>query len=506
MISKHIIESFINKKYTKSDWVKKISKEEFEKEWIPKTFKPKLKPFKHQMAGIVLGTLHDNFLYFMDMGLGKTLIILSVLSIRKKEWKKVLVLSPNASTVATFGEEIEKHSDFSFIELMGTREERWEMLRNTNAQFNIINYTGLLTILTDSVKGKWVINKDKLKEFISYFDVLIIDEIHLVKNYKSLTFKILKPISENCKLKYGLTGTPLNNNPIDLWSQFYLIDNGETLGNNIMLFREAYFDTKQNFWRGRNNHPIITYTLKKELESNLHERISNKSIRYEEHEANDLPDKTFIKIPYELSEEARELYVDVQSSVNIEDIGSISSSFIKERMICSGFLSFENAQGIKRDLVLSSNPKLDLLVDLIENTQKDSKIVVFLDFIKSGELVYERLRKEKIKSLRLFGGTKDKKEVKNDFINKDYKVLIANTKSGGTGLNLQAASYVMYYELPLSSIDYTQSYKRVHRTGQSKNVFIYSLIAKNSVEEKVEKYLSLGKDIFSAIIEGKEKL
>jgi len=95
-------------------------------------------------------------------------------------------------------------------------------------------------------------------------------------------------------------------------------------------------------------------------------------------------------------------------------------------------------------------------------------------------------------------------ELKRNFkTNPNCKVLFANTKSAGIGLNLQYANYVIFYELPMSSIDYKQALKRVHRSGQTKRVYIYSLITKDSVEEKIEKYLREGKNVFKNLIDAK---
>jgi len=415
------------------------------------------------------------------MGLGKTKIILDVLSLDNK---RVLALSPSVATVSTWADEINKHSNKTYIELTGTTPERWKKLLESEAEIVLLNYTGLLVMNTVNSGGRWVIDFPVLAKFTSLFDCVVFDEIHLCKNHRSLTFKVCKYIAEHTKYRYGLTGTPLNRDPMSLWSQFYLIDLGETLGRHISIYREAFFTQYTNYWGA------LDYKFKKIYTEHLNKRVRNKSIRFVKEDTLDLPDKVFTKIPVELSDEARKVYLDIVYNSDIKDI---KQTFPKLRQICSGF--FE-------DIVFETQ-KLDELVDLIKSIPTDSKVVVFLEFIKSGELVTTRLKKEGIRCERLYGGTRDKIGVKNNFLkNENIKVLVANVESGGVGLNLQVANYVVFYELPLSSIDYRQAVERVHRPGQNNTVFVYSLITKNTVEEKIENYLQEGKDIFKALIDG----
>jgi len=302
------------------------------------------------------------------------------------------------------------------------------------------------------------------------------------------------------KYKFGLTGTPFNRDPIVLWPQFYLIDLGETLGKTLGLFRESFFNCKPGYFGG------MEYKFKKELTDTLYKRICNKSIRYTEKETIDLPEKVETRIIIKPSEEMKE-YMDKILANEIE-ISEIKNTFIKLRQLCSGFINFtSDTTEEKITLELKSIPKLETLVDLINSSPEEDKIIVFLEHIKAGELVCNRLKKEKIDYERLYGGTKDKVDTKNRFINnKKCKVLVANIKSAGVSLNLQVANYVIFYELPLSSIDKEQALKRSHRTGQKKNVFIYYFVTKDTIEEKIEKYLKAGKDLMKALIDGREGL
>jgi len=490
LISKDAIQRYLERELDSWTWVKDIPRKDIEEKLDFYTFKTV--PYKHQLDSILVGVMNDNFLYLLEMGLGKTRIILDVLQILKHKWSRCLVLSPNASTMSTWTDEVVKHSNLTSIELKGTTPERWDMLAKSTEQLVLLNYTGLLVMNTDKFNNKWVVNHNKLNEFIKHFDAVVYDEIHLNKNHKSLTFEICKNISRRVKLRYGLTGTPINRDPLSLWSQFYLIDLGETLGRNISIYREAMFKQWQNYWGG------IEYKFKKEYDTKLNSWIANKSLMYAKADVLDLPEKIFNNVHITLTSEALEFYTsDSASMTRDSNYTELKTTFMKLRQICSGFL-YDNGDTIR----LATN-KLDTLVDLINNTPPEDKVVVFVDFIESGAIIAERFKKEKITFERLYGGTKDKGAVKNEFnTNPKCKVLIANIKSGGTGVNLQIANYVILYELPVSSIDYTQAIERCHRPGQNKNVFIYNFITKNTVEEKIMTFIKEGRDVFKSLIEG----
>lgn len=498
MISKVAIENFLEKKVDNCSWIKEISKKRIEEELYKElSCRFKTEPYLHQLACILLGMYNNDFLFFLEQGLGKTKIVLDVLSNKTKYWNRALIVSPNASTVFTWENEIKRHSNFKYVELLGPTHKRWVDL-DKDGELLLINYTGLLVMLSESVNGKWLINSKKVKALAEYFDAIIFDEIHNAKNPKSLTFKVLKTLSRRCNLRYGLTGTPLNRDPLSLWSQFYLVDRGETLSDNLYLYREAFFTARKNYWGGTD------FKFKKNLQDNLFEKLGNKSIRYSGEEALELPEITFITVPIELHEEAQGYYYP--EFVGFEDKTTLDMkiSFMKLRQICSGFLGFKNEDEETVKIEFDTN-KLEALVEITKDTPDDSQVLVFLDFIKSGEMVAEKLKKEKISFERLYGGTKDKPEAIKKFTKGKVKVLVANTKSGSAGLNLQNANYIIFYELPISGIDYQQSVKRVHRTGQTKKCFIYEFITKGSVEERIKEFLTEGRDVFKALIDGIKK-
>lgn len=511
MISQQAIQDFLNKQFENWSWIKNISKEDLYKylyELYPNYKYKTFEPHKHQIAMILLGILNPKFLFFASMGTGKTRVVLDLINYYKSinKLKCTLIISPNITSVEGWGEEIEKHTNLTHTELTDTILSRINLLQNTNTDIYNINYKGLQLLLTskekDNKKNKLKADNKEILKFISKFNFLVIDESHKCKNSKSLNYKVIKSLSKYCDYVYGLTGTPMDKTPIDLWGQFNIIDGGETLGNNITIFRESFFDIKENYWGG------YDYKFKKELEKTLQERIGNKSITYAEEEVNDLPPRIEQDLKIIMPPENRKYYDDVIKGF-IEskgDINEIKNSYHKLRMICSGFIGFMNEDNEKITMKLPFNPKLEQLLEIIDNISKEKKLLIFSQYINSNNLICEGLSKNKIKFHQLYGKTKNKIEVVNKFKTDDSRVLSLNIESGKEALNLQVANYTIYYDLPLSYSDFLQSRKRNHRTGQELAVFIYNFIMKNTIEEKIIEYLMKGASLYSALLEGKEKL
>lgn len=507
MISQQAIKEFVNKKYENWDWIKELSKEDLWKylyklypEYNYKTVEPK----KHQIEMIILGILNPKFLFFAEMGLGKSYVLIELIKYYKSinKFKKALIISPNITSVINWGEEIDKHSDLSHTELTETIKERKEILLNSNVDIYNLNYKGLQLIFTFKKNNQLQKDNKILSEILKDFNFFVIDESHKCKNKDSLNYTICSNVSSYCDYIYGLTGTPMDKTPLDLWSQFNIVDKGETLGQNITLFRESFFNIKQNFFGG------FEYKFKKELESNLNNRIKNKSITILENEVNDLPPKIIQNLKIILPKENQEYYNEViQGYLKANgDINVIKNTFHKLRMICSGFIGFISDDNEKITMNLKQNPKLDELLEIISNLNKNKKIIVFSYYINSNNLICKGLEKNKIKYHQLYGKTKNKGDIINKFKTDDSKILSINIESGKEALNLQVASYVYYYDLPISFLDYAQSSKRTHRTGQDKAVFIYHAIIKNSIEEKILSYLKNGASLYSAILNKKDKI
>lgn len=329
-------------------------------------------------------------------------------------------------------------------------------------------------------------------------DVLV-SNCHYISNHASLTYKIVNLLCEKARFRYGLTGTPFGHAHERLWSQFYAIDRGDTLGRTLGIFRAAFFNEKQNHFGG------YEYTLKARMKDKLSEVIKNRSLWYSADECLTLPDKTYIKryvsFPKEISAYYKKAIEDLKASRH--DYKLVENIFLQMRMLSSAFISYKDSDGIKDRISFKDNPKLDLVIDLLNEFPEDDKVIIFNEFIYSGDILEAALKKEKIPYARLYSGTKKpEEEIRRFKEDKKCKVLICNSSSGGEGLNLQVSNRILFFELPVNPIIFYQAHKRVDRQGQNKKVFFYYLLMKQSFDDKMLKALQDGNDNMLSILEG----
>lgn len=506
VIAKSSINDFIDKELDDYRWVKELSRSDMLaelKEIAPK-FKFKTKPYEHQVACLLLGIYNRKFLFFVDMGGGKSKIMCDVLTYhrKKKRIKKTLAVVPAPTNIPDFAEQIQIHSHIPVLELTGIRNERLRKLEDFDDGVAIINYAGLISMSTENIDHRMMPIPAYVQQFSRCFDSVIFDEIHLAKNPKTLTFKLCQMISRRYRFRYGLTGTPMGRDPMDLWAQFKLIDDGETLGHNITMYRNAFFQAKQNYWGG------FDYVFEKRMTDKLHKRLANASIRYEEGEMQSLPPiirrMQHLTLPFENRQ-----YYEKSIEELIKAKGNKSkteNSFVRLRQVSSGFFKYKMDETETVLVNFDVNPKLESLMTLIDGLPFDSKAVIVHEYIHSGRLIEKALKERKIKFVHLEGATKDKVGTPAKFKkDKNCKIFIMNWMSGSMGLNLQVANYMFFYESPVSPIFRQQTEKRVHRTGQTKHTFIYDFTI-SKVEEKIQGYLAEGKDLFTELINGRIKI
>lgn len=513
MISKKAIKEYFNKDLQDWNFVKNMPSEVLKQEvnQLVPGFSFKTEPRLHQLAHIYVGIYNDVFNLWSDVGLGKSKIVLDIILLKKKQnndLKRVLLICPGEASFASWEDQIYEHSNYTCIGLFGSKEVRTKNLKQ-DKDIYIINYEGLFSLLSVEDTGKSRRKKTKKKPddkaiqiFGEQFDCLVCDEIHMkVSDNNSLTFRILRKLSKYIKYRYALTATPFGKDPMKLWSQYLIIDQGETLGETLGIYQQAFFNAKPDYFSG------IDYSFKTKLQRRFNVRVRNKSLRYILDEVKEVPlvIRDIIKVNWagENIKYYERAATGLQESLRGKrDFKSIENSFIKLRQISSGFLGFKNEDQEKLQIQFDSNPKLDRLLELIESIPEDEKILVFNEFILSGNFIEERFKKHKIKYSRLYGGTKDKKGALRKFLdNKDCRVFLIQSASGGVGLNLQVAKYGIFYESPVSCIVRTQCEGRFTGARQIyPHAVIYDLVMKNSKDEDILDMIKEGKDIFEALI------
>ena len=459
--------SFVNGSKYVSNVVKKFDKVKSKNYEIPKDLNATLRDY--QVSGFeFFKTLSDyqfGGILADEMGLGKTIQTIAFLLSNKD--KKSIVITPTA-LIYNWKNELEKFAPTLKVGLLhAAKSEREKILDN------IDNYDVILTTYT-TYKN----DIDKYKNIS--FDYCIIDEAQNIKNPDAIITKAIKNV--NAKVKFALTGTPIENNLIELWSIFDFIMPGYLY--NKSKFKSIFVNNDKNIIELKNLiKPFILRRTKKEV-------------------ITELPDKIEQKIIIDLEKEHKRAYKGYVNLItrkikeNNQDNITVFSYLTKLRQLClSPELMVKNYQG--------KNSKLDVLINII-NDSSDEKILVFSQFTKVLEVIGKRLNEENISYSYLDGKTSAKDRVKlvEEFNTNNNKVFLISLKAGGTGLNLTSANIVVHFDPWWNPAVEDQASDRAHRIGQKNVVNVIKLIAKGTAEERVINLQETKKELIEDVING----
>jgi len=506
MIAPSALREFVCRSLDEFDWMKSASPADIDEEYNSVKVETQTAPMLHQKVCLLIGTAYSRFLFFLDCGTGKSKIALDLIRhMRGRGCARALVLVPNRSNIETWLAEARKHQPSLSVAELTTLED--------SVDVSVALYSKIVRLATTprrvNGKQKWVITQSKLDELCEQFDGLILDESTAVKNTTSLTFRVCKELGGSVSYCYGLTGTPHGRDAMDLWGQFRVVDGGETLGAHIGLFREALFaKTERMRIRVKGRYvPIYDYTLPKANNKVLNRMVKHRSIRYEASECIDLPAVVESRSPFVMGEHAREQYGEMLSLARQEEDGErIRNSFTAMRQVASGFryITFEDEdrEAVELDAV---NERLEALSGLVESIPGKRKLVVFFEFLYSGGIICDRLTKDGVKCASVYSGSKNLDRTLKAFADPDneLRALVVNNKSGSFGLNLQVANYLVFYETPVSPIVRKQASRRIIRHGQDRSVFVYDIVARNSIDLRILQMLQEGKNLLEEIINGR---
>ena len=417
-----------------------------------------------------------------DMGLGKTIQLVSVILSYVEGVEKLnnaegadtnvkpkasLVICPSSLTLNWFNE-IQKFAPTLKVLLVnGNIQER-------KRKINEIENYNVVIASYDILKRDIDVYKDKNYEF----KYVIADEAQYIKNNNTQNFKAIKEI--NAETRYALTGTPIENSLSELWSIFDFVMPGYLF--SYKKFKELY---EAPIVKGEDSQAMRK--LKMLIEPFILRRIKEDVLT-------ELPDKTITILNNEMEEEQAKIYMSYMSQVKEEIENEISLNGFEKSQIkilsllmrlrqicCHPALFIENYKGESSKL----NQCIQIVKDAVESGHK---ILLFSGYTSMFDIIEEKLNKENIRYYKLTGQTKVGERIKlvdefND--NDDIKVFLISLKAGGTGLNLIGADMVIHYDPWWNLSAENQATDRTYRIGQKKNVQVYKLITKNSIEEKI---------------------
>lgn len=514
MINPKAIESFLNRKTQSFDWAKALTTEQLDEALSELRPRPRfgVKLWAHQKSCFLILNELKRFMLLIDMGGGKSNIVLMLLQYRKQcgDRIKAIVFVPFITSVSTWIDETAKHTpELKCVPLLGTTKENLTALE-TEGDLFVICYQSAVAMLADKVPNKegkkvWKVPAEKVRKHFKSFNFLVCDEVHSCRSPSSLTFLMCRAISAECKWVVGLTGTPFGKRLEDLWSQFYLIDFGGTLGPTLTFYQEVFFTKKKNWFKQ------YEYKFKKRMLPKLKQMIKNCSIRYEIDELQDMPPLQYItkllRPPDTSKGYCEDALKKLREAMKHHRYAEIKSNYLKLRQLSSGFMTLKGEDNERLQMEFDENPKLDALQELVEAIPWDCKAIIFHHFVYSNHLISNRLTEMKVKHARIWGGQKDPlgelKKFKDD---PACRVLVINSKSGSSSLNLQNANYIFFWEEPESPIDRTQAERRCWRPGQERRVLVYTLLTRDTVDVQQFQSNRAGRDLLKDLLDGRTRV
>ena len=483
----------LNTNVEKNDEYKKmvnqISKREIEdKIELPKGLKSELR--QYQVTGFKWLKILDNYKFggilADDMGLGKTIQLLAVIQSYLEEEKNPnpsIVVCPSSLSL-NWKNEIDKFApNIKTLVIHGNAEERANQIENIEKYNLVITSYDLL---------KRDIEEYKAKDY--KFKYIIADEAQYIKNNNTQNAKVIKEIKADTR--FALTGTPIENSLSELWSIFDFIMPGYLY--SYRKFKEIY-----EVPIVKDNDEWVLKKLKMLIEPFILRRTKQEVLT-------ELPDKTISVLNNEMQDEQLKIYTSYMANAKREVSQELKENgFEKSQMKILALLMRLRQICCHPSLFLSNytgeSSKLNQCIEVIKDAVLSGhKILLFSSYSSMLEIIGEELKKENIKHFKLTGQTKvgDRLKLVEEFnSNDEIKVFLISLKAGGTGLNLIGADMVIHYDPWWNLSAENQATDRTYRIGQKKNVQVYKLITKDSIEERIyelqEKKAQLAKSMLS---------
>ncbi|WP_265130815.1 DEAD/DEAH box helicase [Chryseobacterium oranimense] len=397
-----------------------------------------------------------------DMGLGKTLqVIAFILSQREKRGYVTNLIVVPTSLLFNWQEEIDKFAP----SIKTMRHYGADRLKTTE---HFSEYEVILTTY-----GMLLSDIRFLKNF--RFNCAFLDESQTIKNPDSERYKAARLL--NSRNRFVLTGTPIENNTFDLYSQLSFACPG-LLGSK-QYFKDIYAVPIDKFEYGRRAQ---------ELQQKIRPFILR---RTKKQVAKELPEKTEMVIYCEMNAEQRKIYDAYEKELrefiaanDDDDLNKNSmhvlTGLTRLRQICNSPVLLK--EGYTGDHAV----KIEILTEQIQSKSKDHKILVFSQFVEMLDLIKTELENKEIPFEYLTGQTKNRGKIVNNFQeNDEIRVFLISLKAGGVGLNLTEADYIYLVDPWWNPAAENQAIDRSYRIGQTKNVIAVRLICSNTVEEKI---------------------
>ena len=470
-------------------------------------FKYKTKPYDHQEEALKRSYDKKNYAYFMEMGCGKSKVLLDNITwlYENKKIDTVIIVAPKGVYMNWKNSEIPIHlhedikSEIYVWRAMANKKQKNELMdaikKRDKLRILLVNIESFAT--TKAVKY--------LESFIHRSNFLLaIDESTTIKNPKAKRTKAIMKFGQNALYKRILTGSPVTKSPLDLYSQCSFLSFSLLGFDNYWAFQGRYAIIKQQRMGAHTFQQVVGF---KNLEE-LTEKLKIFSYRVTKKDALDLPPKIYMTRDVELTSTQKQHYETMKNSAVafLEDGGLVSAPEVMTRLLrlqqlLCGYLVTDEGETVE-----IANNRINTMVEVIE--EMEGKVIIWSRFRHD----IKKIKKELIKIygsgavVTYYGDTTqdDREKAIYGFQNSpEVRFFVGNPQVGGMGITLHAATNMIYYANDFNLETRIQSEDRAHRMGQDKSVLYVDLIAPNTVDVHIVKSL-LQKDKLAGKTLGEE--
>lgn len=428
------------------------------------------KPHQYQAIAEQYALDHPRCGLFLDMGLGKTVVTLTVIDQLIYDYfeiarGRILVIAPLRVAEDTWSRESNKWDHLQHLRIskvLGSAKRRLQAL-STPADIYIINRDNVVWLIRQC-GAHWP------------FDMVVVDELSSFKNPKSQRFKALKKLSPLFQRFVGLTGTPAPRNLMDLWPELYLIDRGERLGKTMRAYQQRYFVPGR-----RNGYVVYDYIPIDGAEQQIYDRISDVCMSMTAADWLQLPDRIDLTREIQLPASVMTAYRRFEREKYLELMDGDNPLLAANAGVLAGkLMQFSNGAVYLEDHSWQPihDAKLDELEQLIEEAN-GQPVMVFYSFKHDYSRLMDRFAAYEPRSINSAADIADWNAGK-------IQLLLAHPASMGHGLNLQDGGHiVVWFGLTWDLEIYQQANARLHRQGQQQSVRVYHIICKGTVDEDI---------------------
>tara|TARA_R110002020_G_scaffold103231_1_gene241715 strand:+ start:5864 stop:7306 length:1443 start_codon:yes stop_codon:yes gene_type:complete len=472
-------------------------------------YKFKTKPYEHQLLALTKSWNKREYAYFMEMGTGKSKVLIDNIAILydKGGINAAIIIAPKGVYRNWSSKEIPIHMP----DHVETQIAVWNPAPNRKQKkeltdlFEVNPELKILVINVDAFSTKKGVSF--VEKFILAHSVLIaVDESTTIKNPKAQRTKNLLKLSINCKYKRILTGFPVTQSPLDLYSQCAFLSNNLLGYTSFYSFQNRYAKLFNRRMGQRSFRQVTGYQNLEELT----QKLTNFSYRVLKKDCLDLPDKVYMRREVPLTPDQMRVYKQLKDyavaqleSKELVSVTTVLTQILRLHQVVCGFVKDDNGEEVE-----IKNNRLDELLNILSEVQ--GKTIIWAnyrhDIKRILNTLHDTVGSDAVASY--YGDTPDEERQKiiTEFQdpNSSLQYLVSNVQTGGYGITLTEASNVIYYSNNYDLEKRLQSEDRAHRIGQTNKVTYIDLVAKGTVDEKIVKALRNKLDLAQEVL-GDEK-